>query len=129
MEALTIELLQKKQEEEQQEQEGGGGGGESGQACEETPAAATEVEAAGEKKEEATTKTEGGEESCSSEKGSTLTRNMSFGRMGSPVKSLGGESAKVARVVDLAEKEKILNECMNQIKVSPCCKLVLGGWR
>lgn len=52
---------------------------------------------------------------------STLTRNnscsgTSIGRM-SPVKSLGGDSGKI-KMGDLAEKEKILNECKVQIKVS-----------
>lgn len=35
----------------------------------------------------------------------------------SPLKSLTGESGKI-KVGDMADKEKILNECKNQIKVS-----------
>lgn len=95
LEALTIELQQNQLQLESRE---GGGESEHAQAAE---GDATNPSAALEKK-------------------STLTRNNSGleavqegkGRQ-SPVKSLTTDSVKI----NMAEKEKILNECMNQIKV------------
>lgn len=89
LEALTIELQQRKQEEEEQAEE------------------------VSENREEMMHRKDSGG-------AKTLTRDncseTTLGRM-SPVKSLGGDSGRV-KFGDVAEKEKILNECKVQIKVS-----------
>ena len=95
LEALTIELQQKKQDNDEQQPE---------DMCENHDEVVPPPE----------------EFAASGHDNKTLTRNdssvITLGRM-SPVKSLGGDSGKV-KINDIAEKEKILNECKTQIKVS-----------